>query len=142
MQDHTTRHREGRETHRTSLDNSIPDSSENVNSLTQKSSLSTSDPFKYESHHALSDSQIVSYQNRLDSWDGEKEGFSFAMGTTSTVISNLEVDGKKIGNKQVRIDATKIKKLLSEHSEMTIDVVKNLPYLLSDPMLILDSKTI
>ena len=54
----------------------------------------------------------------------------------------MEVSGKKIGRKQVRIDATKVKKIMRDHPEMTKDVVKKLPDLLNDPILVLDSKTV
>ena len=61
---------------------------------------------------------------------------------TPSHLSDLELQGKKIGKKQVRIDATKIKKIMQDHTEMTLNVIKALPYLLNDPILILDSKTV
>ncbi|MBQ9797855.1 MAG: hypothetical protein IJW50_09060 [Clostridia bacterium] len=82
------------------------------------------------------------YRNRIDSWDRKTQGFSFVIGDTSGVLSNIEIGGKKIGNKQVRIDASKIKTILAEHSDMTIDAIKDLPRLIDDPLLILDSKTV
>lgn len=81
-------------------------------------------------------------QKRIETWDGRTEGFAFVIGETPSFISKIEVQGKKIGKKQVRIDATKIKKIMRDHPEMTIDVIKNLPYLLNDPILVLDSKTV
>ena len=86
--------------------------------------------------------QIALYRKRLDAWDGKTEGFSFVMGDTPEYLANLEVMGRKIGKKQVRIDATKIKSIMADHPEMTIDVIKNLPYLLNAPILVLDSKTV
>ena len=86
--------------------------------------------------------QIDNFQKRIEAWDGKTEGFSFVMGDTPSYLSKIEINGKKIGNKQVRIDATKIKKIMQDHNEMTKDVIKNLPYLLNDPILVLDSKTV
>lgn len=82
------------------------------------------------------------YQKRIDSWDGETEGFSFIMGETPSYLSSIEINGSKIGNRQVRIDATKIKTILQTHPEMTKEVIRNLPYLLNDPIIVLDSKTV
>jgi hypothetical protein len=81
------------------------------------------------------------YEKRIDAWDQKTEGFSFVVGDTSSAIKNIEVDGKPVGVKQVRIDATKIKKILADHSEMNIDIIKQLPHVINDPVLVLDSKT-
>ena len=64
------------------------------------------------------------------------------MGETPAYLSELTVQDKKIGKKQVRIDATKLKSIVAEHTEMTLDVIKALPDLLNDPILVLDSKTV
>lgn len=82
------------------------------------------------------------YEKQIETWDGKTEGFSFVLGNTSPAIQDIEVDGKKVCIKQVRIDATKIKKILSDHSEMTIDIIKQLPEVINNPILILDSKTV
>ena len=94
------------------------------------------------SQNESTQAQIENFQKRIDAWDGKTEGFSFVMGDTPSYLSQIEINGKKIGNKQVRIDATKIKKIMQDHNEMTKDVIKNLPYLLNDPILVLDSKTV
>lgn len=85
--------------------------------------------------------QIEKYQKELDNWDRETIGFSFVIGEATEIISNIDIDGSKIGNKQIRIDAAKVKKILSEHQTMSIEVIKELPYLINDPILILDSLT-
>ncbi len=86
--------------------------------------------------------QINAYQKRIDTWDGKTEGFSFVLCETPEQISELEINNKKIGKKQVRIDASKIKNLIKNHPEMSIDVIKKLPYLIIDPIIVLDSKTV
>ena len=92
---------------------------------------------KYSKKNALEN-----YQKRIDAWDGKTEGFSFVLGESPEYLSEITISGKKIGNKQVRIDATKIKKIIKDHSEMTIEVIKQLPLLLNDPILVIDSKTV
>ncbi len=83
-----------------------------------------------------------SFASRIDSWDKKTEGFSFIVGQTSSVLQQIEVGGKKIGKKQIRIDASKIKKILSDHKEMTIEVFKKIPEVLESPILVLESKTV
>lgn len=64
------------------------------------------------------------------------------MGESPAYLSEITVNGQKIGKKQVRIDATKVKKIMKDHPEMTIDVIKQLPELLYDPILVFDSNTV
>ena len=64
------------------------------------------------------------------------------MGYTPEYLSNLKINNAKIGNKQVRIDATKIKRILRDYPEMTLDIIKELPELPHSPILVLDSKTV
>lgn len=113
------------------LNDSIPQNGENVNSNERKSKKRS-----YTPEH-----QIEKYQKEIDNWDRETIGFSFVIGEATEIISNIDIDGSKIGNKQIRIDAAKVKKILSEHQTMSIEVIKELPYLINDPILILDSLT-
>ena len=100
---------------------------------------------EYERKYSISEKNKThadNFQKRIDAWDKKTEGFAFVMGETPSYLSELDVSGKKIGKKQVRIDATKVKKIMHDHPEMTTEVIKNLPYLLNDPILVLDSKTV
>ena len=85
---------------------------------------------------------LDNYQKRIEAWDGKTEGFSFVLGESPEYLSEITINGKKIGKKQVRIDATKVKKIMKDHPEMTIDVIKQLPELLYDPILVFDSNTV
>ena len=87
-------------------------------------------------------SYATNFQKRIEAWDGSTEGFSFVIGETPLYLSNIEVGGKRIGKRQVRLDASKVKKIMRDHSAMTIEVIKQLPFLLNDPILVLDSKTV
>ncbi len=86
-------------------------------------------------------SDAENYQKRLSAWDGVTEGFSFVLGDTSAVLKDIEVDGKKIGDKQIRLDATKAKSILKDHSEMDLEVLKSLPEITENPIIALESKT-
>ena len=75
------------------------------------------------------------FYNRLNKWDKKTIGFSFVLGKTSEA---LKLAG--IPDKQIRWDASKIKNLLNKHSGMTIGVIKQIPELLENPIIVIDSK--
>ncbi len=81
------------------------------------------------------------FRQSIDAWDQMTIGFSLEIGQTPVYLAELETNGEKIGTKQVRIDASKLMDIMDKHSEMTLDVIKQLPYLLNDPILVFDSKT-
>ena len=124
---------------------SIPDSEKKVKS-SRENSLTDETGARKTKTVPVSRGQMEKarevFQKRLEAWDRKTDGFAFVMGETPSYLSDLEVQGKKIGKKQVRIDATKIKKIMQDHPEMTIEVIKHLPDLLNDPILVLDSKTV
>ena len=95
-----------------------------------------------EKRAAKTDKTSVAFRKRIEAWDGKTEGFAFVIGETPSYLSDIDIKGQKIGKKQVRIDATKVKKIMHDHAEMTIDVIKHLPELLNDPILVMDSKTV
>lgn len=135
---------------------SIPESEQKVNIKTKNSEKNSSKAAKetLESANAenvgvnagtsstVETAQSTSFRNKIDAWDGKTEGFAFILGNTSTAIANIEVKGKKIGKKQIRIDATKIKKILEKHKTMNIDIIKKLPDVVNNPIVIADSKTV
>ncbi len=82
------------------------------------------------------------YKKRLASWDGQTEGFSFVLGITPTYLSEMKIGERPLGKRQVRIDASKVKKIMRDHSEMTIEVISKLPELLENPIVVMDSKTV
>lgn len=82
------------------------------------------------------------FSERLDSWDGKTEGFSFVVCNTTGVLENIVLkDGTRIGKKQIRFDATKIKKTLKKHNGMSIDIIKQIPELLTKPIVVAASNT-
>lgn len=83
----------------------------------------------------------VDFRNDVDKWFNNKEESSrkksfFIVGTTSEVL-------KKIGVKDTTItwDKSKIKKILNDHKEMTIDIIKDVPNVLENPIIVMQSKT-
>lgn len=86
--------------------------------------------------------RIEQYEKRVDAWDKETEGFSFVMCNTTSAIADIDMGNGKIGEKQIRIDASKIKKILNTHPNMTIDTIKALPYALTDPVLVMQSRSV
>lgn len=79
------------------------------------------------------------FEKQLRSWDGKTEGFSFVVGNTSDALKQAGVPVK-----QIRWDATKLKKTLNKHVDngISIDVLKNVPQLLESPIVIVDSRTV
>ena len=76
------------------------------------------------------------FVSRLDAWDQQTEGFAFVIGNTSEALKKAGVP-----DKQIRMDASKMKKLLNKHSGMTIDILKQIPELLENPVIVIDSKS-
>lgn len=86
--------------------------------------------------------RIEQYVKRVDAWDKKTEGFSFVMCNTTSAIADIDMGNGKIGEKQIRIDASKVKKILNTHPNMTIDTIKALPYALTDPVLVMQSRSV
>ena len=76
------------------------------------------------------------FEKKYDQWDKKTSGFSFRVGTTSKVLQQLGVDNRKIW-----WDASKIKKIKVDHPAMTDMVIKQVPNILENPILVMESKT-
>ena len=110
-------------------DNSISQNGENVNrefSVSEEQQTDDND-IRY--------SISPSFETEIDAWDQKTEGFSFVVGNTSEALQKAG-----ISKKQIRMDATKIKKLLDKHSGMSIEIIKQIPQLLEEPVIVIDSK--
>ena len=75
------------------------------------------------------------FVERLESWDRKTIGFSFVMGETSEALQKAGIP-----KKEIRWDASKISTLLKKHNGMSIDIVKQVPKLLENPIVVIDSK--
>lgn len=77
------------------------------------------------------------FEKQIDEWDGKTTGFSFVVGNTSEAMKEAG-----ISNKQIRVDATKLKKTFADHPGIDKSVIKQMPDIIENPMLIMDSKTV
>lgn len=78
-----------------------------------------------------------SFADDVDSWDqdGRPDGEQFILGSTGPVLQGLgaiESDIYMLGDK--------IKIILNDHPEMTLEEIKKIPQMMEDPVLILNSK--
>lgn len=81
------------------------------------------------------------FAREVDSWyvnksEFNKKGGQFNVGSTSEAL-------KSIGVKDQNIvwDKSKVKKILNDHPEMTIDIIKDVPNIIENPVLVMQSKT-
>lgn len=95
----------------------------------------------------VSETESVRYQlntnfaAEVDSWynnsiEFNKPGGFFKIGTTSSALQSIGVK-----NYDITWDKAKIKKILADHEEMTIDIVKTVPEVVENPVLVMQSKT-
>ena len=77
------------------------------------------------------------FESKYDNWDKKKSNFSFKIGTTSEAL-------KSIGVKDSTIvwDASKIIKIKKDHPQMTDSVIKQVPNVLENPIIIMESTTV
>lgn len=94
----------------------------------QKNNTATDDGVKY--------SLNKNFNNQFDSWDKKTIGFSFVVGKTSDALIKAGIP-----NQQIRWDASKIKTTIEKHNGMSPNVIKQVPHLLENPIVVIDSKS-
>ncbi len=79
------------------------------------------------------------YTAELDRWArrGMPDGESFVLGETGEILQGLGA----VEN-DIYINGDKIKKILNEHPEMSLDEIKKIPHILEYPVLILKSRNV
>lgn len=77
------------------------------------------------------------YRQKLRQWsrDGKPEGVSFELGTTGATLQGLGAV-----ESDIYMNGDKIKRILKEHPEITMQEIERVPEILEDPVLILKSK--
>ena len=75
-----------------------------------------------------------SFYSDIDNWDG-KSGKTFTVGRTSEVLKSL---GAK--DSLIQWHSRKIVTILSKHKNITRDIIKQVPQILEDPVVVLTSK--
>lgn len=79
------------------------------------------------------------FQSEYDAWvkDGRKGGGYFRLGTTSEALESIGINPANI-----YWDKSKINRIQKDHPEMTDAVIKAVPQMLEDPMLVMQSLTV
>ena len=79
------------------------------------------------------------YSQEIEEWhrDGRPDGESFVLGMTGDVLQGLGAI-----ESDIYINGDKIKEILKEHPEMTLEEIKKIPQILEDPVLILKSRNV
>lgn len=80
------------------------------------------------------------FNESLDKWDKKDTSILFNVGKSSTVLKELVVNGKQIGDKNILFNSSKVVKILNEHKEITIDTIKQIPDIISNPIICLKAK--
>ena len=98
----------------------------------------------YRSHnkkdqYEIRDRETKAFQSDIDDWirNGRSNEEKFVLGYTGDVLQGLGA----IEN-DIYMNGDKINTILSEHEEMSIDVIKKIPEILNDPALVLKSKNV
>ena len=90
--------------------------------------------------HKIQFSKSSTFENEINNWDKKNSSLTFYVGETSNVLSNVKIDGEKIGDRKIYFDSSKIIKILKDHKEVGIDTIKQIPDVLEQPIVILQSK--
>lgn len=77
-----------------------------------------------------------SFSEQFDHWDKKNTRQRFVLGKTPSVLKNMGIAGKNI-----MMDAGKMIKIMHKHPEMTEDAIKQIPSVLKNPMIVMDSVT-
>ena len=76
------------------------------------------------------------FADEYDGWDKKDPLYHFKIGRTSKVLQRLGVN-----EQDIVWDSSKIIKIKSKHPEMTASVIKQVPGILEDPIIVMRSKT-
>ena len=76
-----------------------------------------------------------SFESEIDNWDKKATYIHFEVGTTSDALKSIGV-----GDKKIIWDSGKILKILNDHPNITTEVIKQVPKILENPVIIMQSK--
>ena len=92
----------------------------------EKTNTDVKDSIKYS---------LEKFANDYDTWDKKNPTKVFDVAVVSDALKSIGVEEKSI-----TMDSSKLIKIMSTHKGMTDAVIKNIPNIINDPMLILASK--
>lgn len=77
------------------------------------------------------------FARELDEWNdgGREERKTFTLGTTGEALKSIGV-----ADRSIVMLSGKIRKILRDHPNMTLDMVKQIPAMLENPVLVLESQ--
>lgn len=89
----------------------------------------------------LKHSLNMNFASEVDAWYNDEEAFNkkggfFRVGKTSEALKSIGVK-----EQDITWDKSKIKAILKDHPEMTIDVIKKVPQVIENPIIVMQSKT-
>ena len=76
------------------------------------------------------------FEAEYDAWDKTSKGGYFKLGSTSQALESIGINSSDI-----YWDKSKIIKIKQDHPEMTDDIIKQIPYLLEYPVMVMQSQT-
>ncbi len=77
------------------------------------------------------------FEREYDAWDGKNENARFFVGKTSQTLRYIGVKSQ-----EVVWDASKIIKVKRDHPAMTDEIIKQVPSVIEDPIIVMESKTV
>lgn len=76
-----------------------------------------------------------SFGKAVDEWDKNDIRHTFKVSRTSAAMDLIGIE-----NKEITLDAVKLKRIIKTHPDMSIDIIKQIPDVIDDPVLIMNSK--
>ena len=113
------------------------ESTRKLNEQRASAAESTETEQKNNTHEGVKYSIDKSFEKKYDKWDKKSGNISFRVGSTSQVLQELGVD-----NKAIWWDSSKILKIKNKHSAMTDEIIKQVPQVLENPILVMESQTV
>lgn len=101
---------------------------------TMKSSEETM-PMAASDRTQYSERNNTSFAEQYDAWDKKDIRKTFTIGVTSGAMAEIGIEKRTI-----TFDAVKLLRVLKEHPQMTDAIIKQIPEIINDPVLILQSK--
>lgn len=77
------------------------------------------------------------FTKAFDSWDGEETGIEFVVGHTSDALKRVGVE-----DAEIIISSEKLAKIQDKHPAMSDDVIRQLPEVIENPVVIMKSRTV
>ena len=93
---------------------------------------------KYDINQSKIDNHTlhIRFIKEYDKWDKKDREGSFILGKTSIALQSIGLN-----NRNIVMDKSKILKIKNDHPEMTDNIIKQIPVILENPIIILNSES-